>query len=156
MSVRFNASRGSIYDFSCDDVLIVCPVCSGRAVSRIHPRVSPRTWFSPRRLICEACAHTSEWAGRTIVHDGASARDDHFRLPLWLRTPCCGEVLWAYNERHLTYLEGLIGARLRGRRRDPKHGWSNRSLASRLPAWITSNKNREKVLKGLSRLGLML
>jgi hypothetical protein len=78
--------------------------------------------------------------------------DDYFELPLWLQTPCCGEVLWAYNERHISFLEDFVGARLRERVRDGKYGWSNRSLASRLPAWIKSAKNRDEVMKGLSRL----
>jgi hypothetical protein len=78
--------------------------------------------------------------------------DDYFGLPLWLQIPCCGEVLWAYNERHLSLLEGFVAARLRERSRDERYGWSNRSLPSRLPPWIKSGKNREHVLKGLSRL----
>jgi hypothetical protein len=28
----------------------------------------------------------------------------------WLRTPCCGNVLWAYDLRHLDLLEEYVGA----------------------------------------------
>ncbi|MEW9532434.1 hypothetical protein AB0B72_28180, partial [Microbispora sp. NPDC049125] len=44
-----------------------------------------------------------------------SAQDPFFGLHLWLQTPCCGNVLWAYNIRHLDLLEGYIGADLRER-----------------------------------------
>jgi len=61
-------------------------------------------------------------------------------------------VLWAYSERHLAFLEDFVGAQLRERVRDEKYGWSNSALASRLPAWMTSAKNRDEVLKCLARL----
>lgn len=78
--------------------------------------------------------------------------DDYFRLPLWLATPCCGELLWAFNAHHLAALEAHARARLRERRRDPAHGWSNRSVASHMPKWIKAGKNRAEVAKGLARL----
>jgi hypothetical protein len=66
-----------------------------------------------------------------------------------LQTPCCGEALWAYYD-------DFVRARLRERQRDPKYGWSNRSVASRLPQWMKAGKNREVVLKGLGRLRAQL
>ncbi len=38
----------------------------------------------------------------------------------------------------------FVRAALRERRRDPDHGWTNASLASRLPAWIKEAKNRDQ------------
>jgi hypothetical protein len=109
-------------------------------------------WFAPRRLTCMSCSYAKDWASREIARHWRDARDDYFELPLWLQTPCCGEVLWAYSERHLTFLEDFVGARLRERVRDEKYGWSNKSLASRLPSWMKSGKNRDEILKGLARL----
>ncbi|HEX6963604.1 MAG TPA: hypothetical protein VF175_17180 [Lacipirellula sp.] len=81
--------------------------------------------------------------------------DWYFHLPLWLQTPCCGHVLWAFNIEHLTFLESYIEAdhrtalpeevaqRLRIR---------NATLASRLPKWTIVAKHRSEVLKCIRKL----
>lgn len=77
--------------------------------------------------------------------------------PLWLRASCCGgELLWAANEEHLTYLESYIGASLRerpeavispmGRR------WVGKGLSWQLPDWMKSAKHREEVVAALAKL----
>src|SRR5260370_39279346 len=73
--------------------------------------------------------------------------DWYFQLPLWLQTPCAGEILWAFNSAHLSFLESYVPAR--DRRRLPN---VNRSAASRLPMWIKSAKNREAVLHAIAIL----
>ena len=151
MEDRFEDTGDNIYSFM-DETLVVCPQCSGRALSRQVDMDSNASWFSPRRLTCSSCSFVKEWASREITRRWSRARDDYFDLPLWLQTPCCGETLWAYNDRHLEFLEEFVGARLRERVRDGEHGWSNGSLASRLPSWMKAAKNREHVLTGLSRL----
>ena len=78
--------------------------------------------------------------------------DDYFEVPLWLQTPCCGRTLWAYNDEHLTFIETLVTATLRERTRDPTFGWSNQSIASRLPSWIKAAENRGQVLRAIGRL----
>lgn len=75
-----------------------------------------------------------------------------FDLKLWLQTACCGEVLWAYNRDHIDFLATYVEAGLRGRRPDPKWGWSNQSLQSRLPRWMLDRHRRADVLAGLERL----
>lgn len=75
------------------------------------------------------------------------ATDPVFGLDLWLRTPCTGEVLWAYNDEHLEFLRRYVGATVR--ERTPKQ---NGSIASRLPRWMTSAKHRDEVLAAISRL----
>jgi hypothetical protein len=135
-----------------DETLVVCPQCSGPAMSRQLDTELRPGWFAPRRLTCLKCSYAKDWAGRQIARHWRDARDDYFELPLWLQTPCCAEVLWAYSERYLAFLEDFVGAQLRERVRDEKYGWSNSALASRLPAWMTSAKNRDEVLKCLARL----
>lgn len=71
-------------------------------------------------------------------------------LELWLQTPCCGQVLWAWNIEHVLWMQKYVEAKLRTRRWIG--GWRNNSLQSRLPRWITIAKNREAVLKGLEKL----
>ncbi|MBI5596565.1 MAG: TFIIB-type zinc ribbon-containing protein [Elusimicrobia bacterium] len=130
--------------------LVVCPRCSGCAVSRPRGGGIPDA-STPRRVSCTACPLSGERESPAPARGRDDARDPFFRLPLWLQTPCCGAVLWALNEDHLAFLEGYVGADLRQRAPDDA-GWSNRSTGSRLPLWIKSAKNREAVLKGLAKL----
>ena len=96
-------------------------------------------------MVCPSCAYHKVCDGTSIT-TGESV-DWYFRLPLWLQVPCCGEVLWAYNERHLIFLEEYVGSFLRER-----HPNKNRSLASRLPSWMKEAQNRDAVLKCVGKL----
>lgn len=68
-------------------------------------------------------------------------------LDLWLQTPCRGHVLWAYDAEHLDFLERYVRAALR--EREPNR---NAGLASRLPGWLKSAKNRHAVLAACATL----
>lgn len=151
---RFEDQGQHTSDFM-DETLVVCPRCSGRAISRPPDSKDGRGWFRSRRLICTQCSYKKEWSSREIRRNWRGL-DDYDRLSLWLQTSCCGETLWAYNERHLALLEEFVAATLRERHRDPATGWSNSSMASRLPQWMQSAKNRPAVLKGLARLRTLL
>ncbi len=153
-SARAHDSREPLAAFL-DEILVVCPRCAGPAVSR---RLDPaaRDTAAPRRLICRRCGHLQESRPPAVSGLARIGHDDYFRLPLWLATPCCGELLWAFNARHLAALEAYARADLRERRRDPAHGWSNQSFASRLPKWVKASKNRVEVEKALSRLNARL
>jgi hypothetical protein len=142
--------------------LVVCPKCSGRATvidrgAGIKPQII---------LTCAACGRSETWRclGPGVMYSTdqgnyrpghvcvGAAFDWYFHLPLWLQLPCCGETLWAYNAAHLGFLESYVGAVLRERRRDENDGWSNQSLASRLPAWMKVAKHRTEIMKCLSKL----
>lgn len=105
--------------------------------------------FQPRKLSCLHCGYTSVHDGQSLCMGGP--HDVYFRLPLWLQTPCCNETLWAFNEQHLEFLEQYVTARQRIKFRSQDQ-FSNKTLAGRLPLWMKSAKNREKVLKGIARL----
>jgi hypothetical protein len=77
------------------------------------------------------------------------ATDFYFHLPLWLQTTCCNENLWALNPRHLDYLESYVSAELR-------EGHGHGTMASKLPRWVMSAKNREEVLRCISKLREMI
>src|SRR4051812_9395800 len=131
MKPRFHDAEQSIYDFA-DIFLVVCPRCSRCAT--VAPREPEQAqWLAPRRLVCEHCGLAKDWDGKRI--DTCTAADWYFGLPLWLQTPCCGEVLWAHNSEHLDFLESFVEAELR---EVASHG----TLASRLPGWMKSAKNR--------------
>lgn len=76
--------------------------------------------------------------------------DPFFHEPLWLRADCCGgNTLWAFHERHLDLLERFVAAKLRER------GLGNRpgmTLVARLPAWITTAKHRDEILRTIAKL----
>jgi hypothetical protein len=100
--------------------------------------------------VCPHCGYIKEWHNDSDLWVGG-AEDQYFHLPLWLQTPCCGHILWAYNARHLAFLDEYVQATLRERLTN-----RNRSLASRLPLWMKSGQNREDVLAGIARLRQML
>lgn len=140
MSPERFVSRGETADAFGDEVLVACPRCGRRALLKGYPR--PRD-APPARLSCVHC-------GLAQIFDRPSSglRD----LQPWLQTPCRGRTLSALNAAHLDYLERFVRAELRERVPDPKWGWSNRSLVSRLPRWIQSAKNRPEVLLCIERL----
>jgi predicted nucleic-acid-binding Zn-ribbon protein len=131
-----------------DEFLIVCPKCARRAkvllIDEKHNAVG-KILFAPRKMVCLECGHSEVWEKKNVRLDGAF--DWYFRQPLWLQIPCCQNVLWAYNMRHLEFIEGYVGAKLRQRRRGKIH-----SVASKLPKWIKDGKNRDEILKCIGRL----
>lgn len=147
MQTRFHDHGERLDDFT-DEFLVVCPQCERCA--RVLPRdPAAAGLFAPRRLVCRSCGHVKDWAGHKV---GGGDRDWYFGLPLWLRAPCCGETLWAYNLRHLQLIEDYVSAQLRESAPGPYFGWNNSSVASRLPKWIKDGKNRADLLKAIARL----
>lgn len=144
---RFSENGEMIYDFG-DEFLVICPKCGGKAKIVSAPVGSEKLnakLFAPRSLICINCIHRDKWQGGEIAVGGSF--DWYFRLPLWLQISCCGKTLWAYNEKHLDFLENYVKAKLRERMPN-----TNKSLASRLPQWIKSAKNRDGILKAIGKL----
>lgn len=144
---RFSENGEMIYDFG-DEFLVVCPKCQGMAKivsSVVNSEKLNSKLFAPRQLICLKCVHRDSWKGGEIAIGGNF--DWYFRLPLWLQISCCGKILWSYNEKHLDFLENYVKAKLR--ERIPN---TNKSLASRLPQWIKSAKNRREILKAIEKL----
>lgn len=161
MSNRFRHGDVRIDKFGVE-FLVVCPKCSqrGRVLNRgaeEQPQIS---------LTCVACGHAQGWQRQrpgvlysaSLEHYEAgtvcvgAAVDWYFHLPLWLRIACCGETLWAYNAEHLQFLESYVGATLRERARNQETGWSNQSLASRLPVWMKKAQHRTEILRCLAKL----
>ena len=123
-----------------DEILVECPQCGhcARGAGRQYDRAKLQT---TTKMSCLHCSHQHTFIWKSFDHSIA--------LPLWLRTRCCGEVLWALNSRHLMALEAYVSAGLR----ENKLGTpSTRHVLMSLPRWITSKKNRPDVLRGLKRL----
>jgi hypothetical protein len=122
-----------------DEVLVRCPACDGCAVVLADQAAR-------HRLRCLGCGLAEDRAPAERVF-GAPV-DPYFRLPLWLRADCCGEVLWAYNAEHLDLLESYVAARLRERRASP----GSMTMLARLPVWLKSAKNRAEIGRVIGRL----
>jgi hypothetical protein len=145
---RFRDTGQHLTDFL-DELLVECPRCQARAVVRQFGGGKPH-WFAPRRLVCAGCAYVKEMNGKRV--GGAPGQDWYFQQPLWLRAHCCGELLWAFNARHLSYLEAYIRADLREKQRPHPGHWNHHSLVTRMPLWMKQAQNREPLLRALARL----
>jgi hypothetical protein len=136
----------------CDDCALVVPLPIdgvGEQADGSPRRTYPvRSAWEPRRLVCQRCGFTSDWYASGENHKRGlligAEYDWYFHRPLWLQISCCGEILWAYNGKHLDFLEEFVGAELRGSHPGP--------LASKLPAWLQSAKNRDEILGCIRKL----
>jgi DNA-directed RNA polymerase subunit RPC12/RpoP len=143
MDRRFKAPNKSVYDFY-NKIYIECPRCRSRAV--ITKKSMNKTELKDIEVLaCEKCGYLKEGSLLYL--------QEHPEL--WLKVKCCGQILWALNENHLDYIEGFVKAMLREQVQSDL-GCYNQSIASRLPKWIQDSKNREEILKGISKLRNML
>lgn len=160
-----------------DHALVHCPRCDGMAIRRAdrltcgscaytdglkrEPQAKPvappqavmcprcnryvgtdRTILRLKRLHCSGCGWTKEpAAGRPWA-----APKRHRMTRFWLEIDFRGKTLRAVNEQHLSFLEAYVAAGVR------ETSPFNSTIASRLPAWIKSGKNREDLLRALAKL----
>jgi len=130
-----------------DPLLVVCPKCSGKSSVTLSGDADVK-------CTCLNCGYTKTKSrnGRSFYWYDENPTDGYFGFNLWLQTNCAGNSLWAFNSKHLKFLESYVGAALRERKKDEEWGWRNSSIASRLPKWLKSAKNREQVLKAINEL----
>lgn len=89
----------------------------------------------------------------TIYEDIRKANDPYFQYPLYFQTSFRGKTVWALNREHLQYLIGYLSADLRivqpGYHQTYK---TMRSQSDMLPSFIKLAKNREGIVKALTKL----
>lgn len=152
-----NSYETLVYDFT-KEVFVVCPNCKKKAFVK-----SEKLYDENVKLVCTNCGFNKtpekEFVGRSnskspnsliknIVVIGGGI-DPYFYLPLWLTANVGENLFWAYNYEHLNFIKDFVSAKLRERNID---NMSNKNLGSRLPKWITSQKNREVILKTIEKL----
>ena len=71
--------------------------------------------------------------------------DPAFGLPLWYQDIVKGNIIWAFNMRHLTEIKNYVKSTLRERTTDK----FKMTMVEKLPDFIKMAKNREEVLKAL-------
>ncbi|WP_419904721.1 hypothetical protein [Kiloniella sp.] len=134
---------------------IACPKCTGCAVITKEDK-SANFYDTAHLATCSHCGYNADTKrSRAFEQDGSLLRWHNNNFPLWLKVPCAGNAICVYNPEHLLYLESFVSAKIRERKPDEKYGWSNKSMISRLPAWIKSKKNRDDVLRAIDKLWIM-
>ncbi|MEV8550830.1 hypothetical protein AB0L04_13500 [Streptomyces glaucescens] len=156
LSGRFRDPRSTKCDFL-GLIMVRCPGC-GKA-ARVVPapeeyEAGNRCVFRPRRLVCRGCGLSRVCNGRSLSFSSGRAHpvtDPYFGLPLWLQLETRHGRLWAYNLEHLDLIHRFVRATLR--ERAPWYDIGRKmTLVARLPAWIKHAKNRDEILRAISRL----
>ncbi|MBK8519473.1 MAG: hypothetical protein WAT20_14715 [Ferruginibacter sp.] len=138
---RFEDENLVISDFF-NEVLVVCPACAKKALATANI-VTKKV-----RLFCVHCGYnkevTTEVAQHTFITKPAN---QFFDAELWLQADFKKERFWAYNDKHLDYLERYISATLRGHKER-----THFTLLEKLPKFYHEAKNREGLLKIIAKL----
>lgn len=101
---------------------------------------------------CKKCGITQDYEPRNIAQEwvyteNGKATDDYFGLPLWITSNFKENIFWAYNYEHLNYLKNYISAEIR-----ESNNRTHWTMIEKLPVWMSSSKNREKLLKIIKEL----
>ncbi|MFE5484104.1 hypothetical protein [Streptomyces sp. NPDC056527] len=156
LSGRFQDPRSTEYDFI-SSIIVRCPGCTKAARVVLAPGDSDpggRILFRPRRMVCRGCGLSRVWNGRRVMMPRGTAQpatDPYFGMPLWLQVETRHGWLWAYNHEHLDLMRRYVQASLRERGLWHSTG-PTMTLVARLPVWIKRAKNREEVLRAVSRI----
>jgi hypothetical protein len=127
--------------FAAENIDVVCPRCGSHAVVATERVEGCPVGRWPRRLVCTTCVTSTPWTGNVL--------DPSFIRRLWFRAGCCGgHTLWAYNETHLELLENYVAATLRER----GDAGNRMTVIARLPAWLKAARNRDEILRTITRL----
>jgi ribosomal protein S27AE len=139
---RFSDAQYRLSEFY-DEVWVECPACSAKAVASAHCETTEA------RLICTQCGYSKTQS--TLLKPGAKlimAAHAYFGARLWLQMPFRnGEMVMAYNSRHLDYLEQYITATLREHKER-----THFTLLEKLPRFYHEAKSREGLLKVIGKL----
>jgi ribosomal protein S27AE len=138
---RFNDLNKTSADFH-DEVWVKCPACGQKGVASAD-QAKKRV-----RLTCTRCAYHKE-KGTELSPKVNLLQPAHlyFDAELWLQAPFRDETFYAYNDRHLGYLEEYIRGTLRGHR--DRQGFT---LIERLPRFYHLAANRDPLLKTIAAL----
>ncbi|WP_078949048.1 hypothetical protein [Streptomyces mutabilis] len=81
----------------------------------------------------------------------APATDPYFDVRLRLQTETRHGWVWAYNLEHLELIKRFVQAPLR--ESIPRHDHGRRmTVVARLPSWMQQAKNRDEVLRAITRI----
>ena len=137
---RFQDENLLLSDFY-QEVWVVCPTCAKKAISKVNPETKTA------RLFCLHCGYNKETT--TAIKNGTINMPAHqyFQVELWLQSSFKKDLFWAYNDKHLEYLERYISATIREHK--DRVGFT---LLEKLPKFYHEAKNRESLLKIIAKL----
>lgn len=103
-------------------------------------------------VACNTC-HTinqvkENWEPFIEKYQASGIIDPAFGLQLWFQGSVKGNIIWAYNLRHLTEIKNYVQATLRERTTDR----FKMTMVEKLPDFIKLAKNRDEVLKIIERM----
>ena len=139
---RFSDEQLRLSDFY-DEVWVVCHACKAKAIAIVNRAIQEA------RLICSQCGYNKTVS--TMQQANANFEmpaHSYFGANLWLQMPFRdGQLVVAYNGRHLIYLEQYIAATLR----EYKYR-THFTLLEKLPRFYHEAKNREGLLNIIGKL----
>lgn len=123
------------------EVWVVCPTCAKKAISKVNFETKTA------RLFCLHCGYNKETT--TAIKNGTieMPANQYFQAELWLQAPFKKDLFWAYNDKHLEYLERYISATIREHK--DRSGFT---LLEKLPKFYHEAKNRDGLLKIIAKL----
>jgi transcription elongation factor Elf1 len=124
------------------EVWVVCPTCGKKAIATVSFEEEKA------RLFCIHCGYNKE-STTALIPKGTiqMSANWYFDVAFWLKASFKNDVFWAYNDKHLEYLERYIAATLR-EHKDRTHF----TLLEKLPKFYHEAKNREGLLKIITKL----
>lgn len=147
-----------------DHIDVVCPKCEKHAVvTGGKPNQYSVEADHDIRCACSHCgfvSHFNDIAKSTVFTNSRgvavkshilffnSPCDPFFQYKVWFNMPTTYGFLWAYNLEHLNIIEKFIADKIRSRNGLEN---KNKSIASRLPTWVSSAKNRDCLLKTIKK-----
>lgn len=135
------------YTFSYwSDMVVVCPACGKAGV----------VCFDKKRGIarfqCGGCCAKKE-RQCAVFQDIRHAEDPYFRYPLYFQASYRGKRVWALNREHLQYLIDYLAAGIRTVQPGYYEAYKTmRTQSDMLPSFLKSAKNRDGVVKLLTKL----
>ena len=140
-SNRFQDENLLLSDFY-QEVWVACPTCAKKATAKVNFETKTA------RLFCLHCGCNKETT--TAIDKNAAVEmpaNQYFQAELWLQSSFKKDLFWAYNDKHLEYLERYISATIREHK--DRVGFT---LLEKLPKFYHEAKNRESLLKIIAKL----
>lgn len=137
---RFQDEKLLLSDFY-QEVWVLCTSCAKKAMAKVNFETKTA------RLFCLHCGYNKETTMAIKYGTINTAANHYFQAELWLQAPFKKDIFWAYNDKHLEYLERYISATIREHK--DRTGFT---LLEKLPKFYHEAKNREGLLKIIAKL----
>jgi hypothetical protein len=133
-----NLTRSDFYK----EVWIGCPNCAKKATAIVDFEACEA------KLFCTHCSCIKKSTTK-FRKDGSiqTAAHNYFDAELWLIASFKNDIFFAYNDKHLDYLERYISATLREHKDRPHF-----TILEKLPKFYHEAKNRAALLKIINKL----